>query len=150
MIANSKKLVETAQHKLRIYNYISIGIATLLGGPVATAYLLSKNFEVFNRPDAKIVTWSVAVIIELGIIVSFITIPAVTDLSIAIPLIYIVTALLLTKIFQGRQMAEYYTGGGDAFSYGRGIGIGALILAITLILLFVALIMMLAVSGGIC
>ena len=47
-------------------------------------------------------------------------------------------------------MAEYYAEGGDAFAYSKGLGMGILILAITLAALFIGIIAILALSGVSC
>ncbi|PWK75310.1 hypothetical protein LX99_03803 [Mucilaginibacter oryzae] len=146
----NQALEQPTQYNFRIYSYTSIGIATFLGGPVATAYMLSKNFKAFNRPKAVLVTWLVAVIIEIGIIIAFEAIPFVTNLWFLIPVIDTIIALLLTKVFQGEQMAAYNAGGGDAFAWEKGLGIGLLILAITVAVLFVSIIVLLSSMGFQC
>ena len=100
MTTVSEALEEPVQHNLRIYSYISIGLATFLGGPVAAAYLLSKNFRAFNKPDGIIVVWSVAVMFEIGVFIAFFAIPGVDDIWFILPVTYTVVALLLTNFFQ--------------------------------------------------
>lgn len=142
--------VEPEAQKRKIYSYMSVGLATFFGGPVAAAYLLSKNYRAFNLPNAAIVTWVIAVIAEIGIIAAFVAAPGVADLSFIIPLAYTAIVLLLTYVLQGRQMATYYSNGGEAFAYSWGIGIGLLILGITLVILFIAVIILLVTSGVSC
>jgi len=150
MTTVSEALEEPVQYNLRIYSYISIGLATFLGGPVAAAYLLSKNFRAFNKPDGIIVAWFVAVMFEIGVFIAFFAIPGVDDIWFILPVTYTAVALLLTKKFQGRQMAEYYAEGGDAFAYSKGLGMGLLILAITVAALVIGIIAILALSGVSC
>lgn len=119
---------------IRIYTKGQIALATLLGGPIATIYLLQNNFKKFH--DAKsaknTIIFGIIIGLGIGILTNFLPYNLVVIISeiIIIPII----GYKITDLLQGQQISDHLKEHGKKESTIKAILIALICLALTLII----------------
>jgi hypothetical protein len=60
----------TQQSTQKVYNTNSFTIATILGGPLAAAYMASRNFNSFGEPNKGRYAWMIAIFLLVAAMVT--------------------------------------------------------------------------------
>ena len=109
------------------YSKNAIHLATVLGGPIATGYLLNQNFHVFNEPDKARVSLLTGAALTALIVVLLVALPSDISDQIPkqlIPLLYLLGEYFVVKKYQAVLIDKHIGSGGKAFSMWRAAGIG--------------------------
>ena len=111
----------------KVYGVTAIVIAAVIGGPLATGFLMAHNFNIFKEFRAVVISWISAV---FGVVIIFLTFRYCFDLGIfwLIPVLNGVITLLLLMIFQDNKLVTYHASDGPLYNWWVAIviGIGAL------------------------
>jgi hypothetical protein len=118
---------------LKIYkDKVMYGVA-FLGGPLAAGYIIAQNFKAFGKMSNYRTTWFITILATLGIFSSIILLPnSIKIPSYTIPLIYTAVAFGLMRFYQGKQIDDHISKGGQTHNVWRAALVGLLGLAITL------------------
>ena len=120
--------------KGKVYKDRMLWIGTFLGGPLVAGYIIAENFKAFGRPDSANKTWLFTILATIIIFAGVFSIPEDSKIpDQLIPLIYIGIAALIFRYYQGKQIQSHIESGGQVYQWGRGIIIGIIGLAVTLI-----------------
>jgi hypothetical protein len=120
----------------KVYNPWSFSIATILGGPLAAAYLAASNFTAFGEREKARYAWIVA---TLFLLASFATalVPALDMIpGFLYPLIFLLIVHLLIRRFQGPNIAQHVNEGGEVYPAWRAVVIGVVFLIVMLVVIF--------------
>ncbi|MEO3407164.1 hypothetical protein AAFN85_24820 [Mucilaginibacter sp. CAU 1740] len=125
----------------KIYTVKSIRVATFLFGPLAAGYLVSQNYRAFDQRDKAAVTWVIAgVVLMVVILVVSLTINIERFPKFIIPLAYAWGTTLLVQNLQGQQINEHIATGGKTFTIWRALLAGLICLVATLLILYTIII----------
>ena len=117
----------------KVYNERAIWIACFLGGPLAGAYILAKNFFALDLHSHIVKIWIYSWLFYFAMIGLIIMDPPWLE-SVpqpVIPWIYLAALVLVFKKFQESRINEFKSAG-NVYSLWRATGIGMLGLVITL------------------
>jgi hypothetical protein len=121
----------------KIYNEIAIGVGSLLGGPLATGYLIAENFKAFNKSEKGKKTRNFTILATIIISACIILIPGKINVPYTlIPIIYAAITYFLVRYFQGHKITAYINLGGKLYSWQRAVLVGIIGLTLNLILIF--------------
>lgn len=108
---------------VRVYSPNQVALATFIGSPLASAWLIGANFVTFGNPSAARKAWiwgslAVAAITGVGLLLpeGFPSSP--------IAIAYTLVARHLSEKLQARDIAAVLTGGGSQYSSWRAAGFG--------------------------
>jgi hypothetical protein len=133
---------EIQKRNEKVYKRRAIRLGTFLGGPLAAGYFIAENFKVFGEHDRAKKTWIYTILATVIIFGGVFLIPEeVTPPGPIIPLIYTGIASYLVQHFQGQNIEEHISTGGEFFSWWRTIGIGLIGLVVILTVVFAILLM---------
>src|SRR6476620_6617382 len=97
----------------KVYTPNAIRIATFLGGPWITGYLVAENYKNLNQRYMVGKTWALTIIATI-----IIFLPPSTP-AIIVPLIYSSFAYIIVKKFQGQYIATHIQNGGQTYNTWR-------------------------------
>lgn len=106
----------------KVYTPNAIRIATFLGGPWITGYLVAENYKQLNQRDMVGRTWALTIISTIIIITIAIFLPPSVP-GFIFPLFYSSLAYLIVKKFQGNSIATHIQHGGQTFNTWRAVAI---------------------------
>jgi hypothetical protein len=123
----------------KLYSINEIGIAALLGGPLAGFYMISRNFKSLDKKLLSRTSFIFGVIatIFLGAIIVLIPkeiIEKIPDLI--IPVLFVPFIYVYAKKVQGRDIDDHFKNGWVKYSQRRTVVIGVLTLLITMVCFF--------------
>lgn len=122
--------IETPKQK--IYKERAIYVGTFLGGPLTAGYLIANNFKAFNEIDKAKKTWIYAIITTIIIFGSLFLIPENVKIPNQImPLIYTAIAYYLVRHFQGKNISDHISSGGQLYNWWRTILVSLIGLIVT-------------------
>jgi tetratricopeptide (TPR) repeat protein len=127
--------------KKKLFSESAVLFGSLIGGPLATGLLMSKNYKTLNKPAASRVTLILAIAISVIIFILFLVLPvsAITDLPLAfLPVIYAIIAGGIFQFTQKTQVISALRAGGERESGMKIIGftmIGFLVTAVIAIII---------------
>lgn len=123
---------------LKLYKDKGIWIATFLGGPLATGYILAENFKALGDTGKSKKTWIYTILISIFLFAVLISLPdSVRIPNWLIPIISIALAQFVLTRFQGEQIKKHIESGGQFFSGWKAALIGLISLLITLVIVIV-------------
>lgn len=132
------RFTEPTQNPVKVYSQSAIAIATLFGGPFASAWLIAKNFQAFQRPSpARMSLWIGVIISLLIIIFIFFTPEAILSKipNTILPFIYSAAAYVVVERTQGDELQSHKMSGGSFYSRWRAVGIGAIIMVLFILVI---------------
>jgi hypothetical protein len=122
----------------KLYNNISVRLATFLGGPLAAGYLIAENFKELGEHSKIRMTWIISIVTTILICVIGVLLSKIKSFpNYIVPIIYTWTASYLVQHFQGDNIKLHIEEGGRFYSRWRAALVGIIALAI-LIVVFVA------------
>jgi uncharacterized membrane protein YeaQ/YmgE (transglycosylase-associated protein family) len=122
--------------KKKIFSAKMIMVAAFLGGPLVGAYLIGKNFRVFNEPSRARRTLIYSVIGTVILFGLFFSIPDRNQIPpVLFPLICAVIAQNIVKSYQGYRIQCYLSEGGEVNTWWRVLVVTVIGAVLTLILL---------------
>ena len=128
--------VETT-FKGKIYKERGIWLATFLGGPLVTGYLMAANFKAFGEQNKIGTTWIIAVLATISSFALAYFVPAIAQLPrVAMPVVTAGIANVLVITYQRNNITIHISNGGEVYSNWRAFGI-SMIIAIPLALIAV-------------
>lgn len=120
----------------KIYATKHFTIATILGGPLAAAYMASANFVSLGEPQKQRYAWGVAAIIII-IVMGSEFVPVLASIpNFFWMLLNIFTVQLLIHRFQAKKLLQHVENGGEAYPISRAIGVGLIFMVVLLVLIF--------------
>lgn len=122
-----------------LYSKNGIHLATVLGGPVATGYLLRHNFQAFNDANKAKLSIRIGALCTAIIVVLILTLPSSVMERLPkqlIPFLYVGAEYLIVRKYQATQIDEHLTAGGHKYSLWRSAGIGTIGMILTVIPIF--------------
>lgn len=126
-------LSETLGRKL--YSKKAVMIGTMLGGPLAGAYLLAKNFKTVNKSERVAQAWTIGIIaFFVLILLGFFILEQVPNFLFIF--FYAWMGHFAAEKMQGDFLDKHEEEGGTFYSNWRAAGIGVIAAAIFLALLF--------------
>ncbi len=136
------KDILTKPPEFKLYSDRSVYVGTLLGGPLVAGYLVAENFKELGEHENAKKTWIFAIIASIIIFGGVFIIPGIEKVpKLLIPILYSVIAQAFVKRFQGTLIKNHLETGGQVFSVWRSVAIGIIGLAITFIILFLAILL---------
>ena len=130
----------------KIYKTNAIRVATFLGGPIVSGYLIAENFKALGQDRQARITWIVTVLFTAVILAISLLVPGVDRMRMLMPLLYSFAAYYLVDYFQRDSIKAHVSEGGEEFGWGRVIVVSLIGLAFT-VALFLGIIF-LAVEAG--
>ena len=117
-----------------IYKNLHIHLATLIGGPLGTTWLLAENFKKLGHPEKVRKTWIWGILALIFLLVLSFLIPDDWKIpNFVFPVICLGIASQVTKTTQGPAIQQHLSEGGAIYSLWRAFGIGLICLLITLV-----------------
>lgn len=123
----------------KVYSGFAICLSAFLGGPLAGAYLLSKNFNTFDDPENARSSLRIGLITTLGMFLVMLIIPKeiIADMpSFLMPLLSTFAAHLIVEKYQKKQLAEIMDKGAAKESNWKAAGISVIFAFISMLILF--------------
>jgi hypothetical protein len=123
----------------KLYSQKAIAIATYLGGPMAAAYLVKKNYKADNQEEKGKKVYIIGIISTILLFAGIFAIPEYIIEKIPnaiIPAIYTGIIYLLIEKLQGVWLKEHKESGGEFYSGWKGAGIGAIFMLIIAAFIF--------------
>jgi hypothetical protein len=125
----------------KLYSMNEIGLAALIGGPLAGFYLIGRNYMALEKKYLSRINFIFGIIgtILLGTAIVFIPkdlmdkIPDMIIPALFAPLVYV-----YVKKVQGQDIEDHFKNGGLKHSLRDAVGIGVFALMITLVSFFAA------------
>jgi hypothetical protein len=121
----------------KIYKLRAIEVATALGGPLVTGYLIAENFKAFNEADKLKKTWFYAIMASIVIFGGLAILPEnIVELVPApvIPFINAAIASFIVRHHQGKNIAAHTESGRELFGWGRTIAVSIIGAVVTVIM----------------
>ena len=119
----------------KIYSVRSIRIATLIGGPLAAAYLMATNFKKLGEENNVFKTWLWSIVIFITVLaISFLLTPSIP--AIVYNVVYFGIASFFVEKYQAAKIDTHISSGGLAYKTYR-----AVLIAIACTLILVAIIL---------
>jgi hypothetical protein len=126
----------TQQDTQKVYNTNSFTIATILGGPLAAAYMASSNFSSFGEPNKGRYAWIVAVFL-LVIAMAISLVPRLERIpSFIYVLLFLFIVQLLVHRFQAKQIRQHIQEGGQLYPVSRAIIVGLIFMVALVVVIF--------------
>jgi len=123
--------LSTGPHEaLPLYSPGQIGGVTLLGGPLAGAFLLAANYAGLNDATARTRTLAIGLLGSIAFFALAIAVPA--GLSRPLPIVSVIAMRSIADSLQGERYRKRLAAGGRRYSNWRVAGLGALFLVATL------------------
>lgn len=130
---------ENNTKELKFYSQKAIGIATLIGGPLAAGYLIRENYLSLNKPDEAKKSLIIGIIstILLSIVIFMIPESIMEKVpSHILPVIYIAVIYQIVKKNHGTILNQHKENGNEFYSGWKAAGIGFISAIILLIVIF--------------
>ena len=108
---------------VRVYSPNQVALATFIGSPIASAWLIGANFVAFGNSGAARKAWLWAGLTTAAITGVGALLPDGVPTS-PIAIAYTLVARHLAEKFQARDIAAVLTGGGSQYSSWRAAGLG--------------------------
>lgn len=124
---------------LKFYSQKSIGLATFIGGPLASGYLIRENYLSLNKPDEGKKALFIGIIATIVIFGGIFMLPeAIIDKlpNQLLPLIYTGIIYLIVEKIHGTVLNQHKENGNEFFSGWKAAGIGFISLIILAIGIF--------------
>ena len=116
-----------------IYKNLHIQLATLIGGPLGTTWLLAENFKKLGYPEKVRKTWIWGILALILLLALSFSIPDDWKIpNFVFPVIYLGIASQVTKSTQGSAIQQHLSEGGAVYSVWRALGIGLICLILTI------------------
>jgi len=116
-----------------IYKNLHIQLATLIGGPLGTTWLLAENFKKLGHPEKVRKTWIWGILALIFLLVLSFLIPDDWKIpNFVFPVICLGIASQVTKTTQGPEIQQRLSEGGAVYSVWRALGIGLVCLILTI------------------
>lgn len=112
---------------LKFYSQKAIGIATFIGGPLASGYLIYKNYESLNDPDKGKSAFIIGLVSTIFLFVGIFSIPEnIIDKvpNQVLPAIYTGIVYLIVENIHGEILKQHELDGKEFYSKWRAAGIG--------------------------
>jgi len=129
---------------MKLYTTNWVIFATYIGGPLAGAYLMSKNFENLNNKKFALNTLIIGILATLLLfgILPFIPESILNSIpNYIIPAIYTSIIYGFMKKYQDKDIKEYLKNNGVKQSWWKAMGIAILSLIISMLYFFVLIIL---------
>jgi hypothetical protein len=123
----------TPVNATKLYSPNAIRIATFLGGPWITGYLIAENYKKLGQRDKVGITWVLTILATIVVFVIAYFLPLHTP-GIFLPIVDSAIAYGIVKNIQGNQIALHIQNGGGMYSTWRAVGISFISLGIIVIL----------------
>lgn len=130
---------ETNKEDLKFYSLKSVSIATFIGGPMAAAILIRRNFLNQNEDGKALNTLFIGIITTILLFVFIFSIPETfwdKFPNSIFPAIYTGIVYLIAERTQGRILKEHKENNGGFFSAWKAAGIGLIFTVITVAVVF--------------
>lgn len=118
----------------KVYSEKAVRLATFLGGPLVTGYLLAENFKNLGEQEKIAKTWIFSILATIVIIIIAFMLPSKTP-SQLLPFAYTFAAYYLMQYVQGAQIKNHLQNGGQVYSIWRSVLIGLIGLVVIVVLL---------------
>ena len=119
----------------RLFTEKATATASAIGGPLAGAYLIARNFRTLGKEDSARLTLTVGVIVTLCLFTAITFLPENTLDKIPkhfIPLAYGIVGYIVVRSFQQKDIDAHLAAGGKKGSWHVIVGSGLVSLAISL------------------
>jgi len=128
---------------MKAYSKFGINLATFIGGPLAGGFLLSQNFEAFNKPEFVGKSMIIAVIITVVVLAILMLFPETLSggLPNFLPLVFVGISQFIINKYQSDDFDTFLENDGQFYSSWRAVGFALLFVLITLILALVMFIL---------
>jgi hypothetical protein len=126
----------TQQSTRKVYKTNSFAIATILGGPLAAAYMASSNFNSLGESNKVRYTWVAAVLlILLAMVVT--SLPGLESVpAFFFALLFLLIVQLLVHRFQAKKIREHIENGGQVYPVSRALAIGLIFIIVHVAIFF--------------
>jgi hypothetical protein len=126
----------TQQATQKVYNTNAFTIATILGGPLAAAYMASSNFSSFGEANKGRYAWMVAVFL-LVIAMGISLVPGLDRIpNFIYVLLFLFIVQLLVHRFQAKQIRQHIQEGGQLYPVSRAIVVGLIFMIVLVVVIF--------------
>ncbi len=123
----------------KFYTSYDISIATFIGGPLATGYLIYKNYKILENEEAARYSMILGILLTFILLAIMVYIPFSAIEKIPrqlIPFINSGIALLVVEKTQGKRIKEHIASGGKKESIWKAIGLSLVGTVVTIIMAF--------------
>jgi hypothetical protein len=125
--------IPTVELSNKVYKRNQIAVATFLGGPLVTTYLMVSNYKAFGEVEKVRNTWVLGIIATIVIQTIAFLIPESSNIpAITFAVIYVIIANALVQAWQEAKINALIHSGGQAFGWWRVILISIIGLILTL------------------
>lgn len=114
----------------KVYSSFGITLGVFLGGPLAGAYFIAKNYDQFGAHEASKTAIRIGLIITLAVFASLLLLPENIIQGIPnfiLPVIFVVASRYLVDKYQKDQLEEFINSGGSKESNWKVVGISLVI-----------------------
>ena len=119
-----------------VYSTKSFAIASVLGGPLAAAYMASSNYDNFGEANKSHYAWLTAILLMLAAVATgFVPVLESIPGFISTLLVLLVVQLLVHR-FQGKKIREHIDEGGAVYPISRAILVGLISLVVVVTVIF--------------
>ena len=125
----------------KLYTESAIRIATFLGGPLVTGYLLADNYKQLGETKKIQTTWTIAIFATVAIFVIGFYLPEKTP-PYLLPIAYTIGAYYLAQNLQGARIKAHIAAGGETWSIWRAVAAGLVGLIIIVAIALAAFLLM--------
>ncbi|MCZ4408805.1 hypothetical protein O3Q51_08300 [Cryomorphaceae bacterium 1068] len=124
---------ENDTKELKFYSQKSIGIATFLGGPMASGYLIRENYRSLDQPDKGRSAFILGFVATAVIFIVIFSLPeSIIDKvpNQIIPAVYTLIIYLIVEKIQGKVLTQHKEHENQFYSTWKAAGIGLISLAV--------------------
>jgi hypothetical protein len=125
----------------KLYTESAIRIATFLGGPLVTGYLLADNYRQLGETKKIQTTWAIAIFATVAIFVIGFYLPEKTP-PYLLPIAYTIGAYYLAQNLQGAKIKAHVAAGGETWSIWRAVAAGLVGLVVIVAIALAAFLLM--------
>lgn len=136
--------------KNKLYSKKEVGLAAFFGGPLASFYMISKNFEALGNKDSARRYFGVGVLILFitGVILSMISEETLDKIpNVAISIAFTMAALYIVESSQVELINKHIKNGGEIHSGWNVVGI-VIVSLLAMVLFFVSIGFLIALLFG--
>ncbi len=117
----------------KIYSHKEIMAATILGGPIATGWLMAHNYKAFKETNNAVKAWLISISSTVFLLAGLYWLDSIIVIPRhLVPVTYIIITHFIIKKYQDNKIGDHLHKGGDLFSGWRVFLISLIVGALTI------------------
>jgi hypothetical protein len=138
-------LEQSDTHK--VYSTTSFAIGSVIGGPLAAAYMAASNYNHFGEPNKKGYAWITAILLML-VALATAFVPVLESIpGFIVTLFILLIVQLLVHRFQGKKIRHHIEVGGPMYPISRAVVIGLISAVVLFAVIFGVAFLLESITG---